>query len=130
MTPPLFQREPAGWLSFLRGFRHAARGLRFLAQTQQNARIHLIVSLCVVAAGFVLSVSPLEWCALLFAMAIVMVTETLNTAVEGIVDMLSPAIHPQAGRIKDLAAAAVLLASVAAAIVGCVIFLPKLLQHF
>ncbi len=81
-----------------------------------------------VIGGLALSVSPLEWCALVMAIGAVLVAEALNTSIERIVDMLSPEIRPLAGNIKDLAAAAVLLAAFAAATVGGMIFAPKLLR--
>ena len=83
----------------------------------------------VLAAGVLLRISPIEWCLLTLAMASVWITETLNTAVEFLTDLVSPEFHPIAGQVKDLAAAAVLIAAVGAAVVGVIVFLPLVLQR-
>ncbi|WP_417067709.1 diacylglycerol kinase family protein [Niveibacterium terrae] len=108
-------------------FRYAANGVRIAFSTQAHAKIHLVAALAVVYAGWLFAVSPSEWCALLLAIALVWVSEAINTAVEFTVDLLSPGYHETAGKAKDVAAGAVLLAAGLAAIVGGIIFIPKLL---
>lgn len=101
-------------------------GIRHLLGTQPNARIHAAATVLVVGAGFVFQVSRLEWLALVGAIALVWVAEALNTGIERVVDLASPELHPIAGQAKDVAAAGVLLASVAAAVIGLLVFVPKL----
>ena len=82
-----------------------------------------VLTICV---GAYFSVSLLEWCALILALALVWAAEGLNTALERLTDLVSPGFHPLAGKAKDLAAGAVLLASVGAFLVGLFIFLSHL----
>lgn len=108
-------------------FRAAFSGLRSLLRTERNVYIHLAIAAVVVLMGAVLEVALLEWAVLVVAIALVLVTETLNTAVESLVDLVSPEKRPLAGRVKDLAAAAVLLAALFAVVLGVLVFLPHLL---
>lgn len=82
----------------------------------------------VLAVGVMLRITAIEWCVLTLAMASVWITETLNTAIEFLTDLVSPEFHPIAGQVKDLAAAAVLISAMGAAIVGVIVFLPRILQ--
>ncbi len=111
--------------SRIAAFANAVRGLRVLFKGQVNARIHLMACGVVVALGFGLKVSATEWLALILAMACVLTAEALNTALELCVDLASPEWHELARDAKDVAAAGVLLASLGAAGVGAVVFLPK-----
>lgn len=112
----------------LRSFTYAFSGLKILLKTQHNAWIHLVVTGVVLAVGALLRISALEWCVLTLAMASVWITETLNTAIEFLTDLVSPEFHPIAGQVKDLAAAAVLISAMGAAIVGVIVFLPRIIQ--
>lgn len=112
----------------LRSFTFAFSGLKILLKTQHNSWIHLALTGAVLAAGALLRIDPIEWSLLTLAMASVWITETLNTAIEFMTDLVSPEFHPVAGQVKDLAAAAVLIAAVGAAVVGVIVFLPKVLQ--
>lgn len=107
-------------------FGHAARGVRIVVATQPHARIHLVAAAAVALAAWLLDASALEWCALLLAIALVWVSEAINTATEFAVDLASPGHHPLAGKAKDAAAGAVLLAAILAALVGAIVFVPKL----
>ena len=95
-------------------------------RSQANARIHALAAVLVVAFGFVLKLMPWEWCAVALSIASVWTAECFNTAMEGMVDLVSPERRPLAGRIKDLAAGAVLAAAIGALAVGAIIFAPKL----
>lgn len=107
-------------------FGHAARGVRILVATQPHARIHLVAAAGVALAAWLLGASAIEWCVLLLAIALVWVSEGINTALELAVDLACPEHHPAAGKAKDVAAGAVLLASCLAAVIGAIVFLPKL----
>jgi len=92
----------------------------------QNTYVHLPAACIVFAVGCILQIDRVEWCLIVFAIAIVFVSESLNSALESLADAVHPTEHPLVGRAKDVAAGAVLLASFAAAAVGLIIFLPKL----
>lgn len=109
-----------------RGFADAWNGLRLLVRTQPNARVHLGFTVAALLMAAWLRLSAGEWAVLLVVTALVWVAEGLNTAIEMIVDIVSPERQPLAGWAKDAAAGAVLLAAVAAVIVGAILFLPKL----
>ena len=109
----------------LPALRYALRGMGFMLQ-ERNARLLFAVTLVVVACGWWLGLSRLEWCAAIAALALVWIAETLNTAVERLTDLVSPDFHPLAGRAKDVAAGAVLMAMLAAVSIGIVVFGPRL----
>ncbi len=114
-------------VSRLASFGHALRGLRVLLR-QPNARIHAVAALLVTAAGWGLNITTGQWLAVVLAMALVVSAEALNTAVELVVDLASPEWHALARDAKDVAAAAVLLCSVGAGVVGVLVFGPALLR--
>jgi diacylglycerol kinase (ATP) len=105
---------------------YASRGVAVVFRTQHNAWLHAIATGAVVGAGFFAGLSRLEWCAIVLAMMGVWTAEALNTAIELVVDLVSPDIHPLAGRAKDVAAGAVLIAACGAAIVGLMVFAPHI----
>jgi diacylglycerol kinase len=110
-------------------FRYAFQGLVDLFKTQPNARIHAASTLLVICAGVYFHLSHLEWAAILGCIALVISLEAVNTAIEYLTDLISPDQHPLAGKAKDVAAAAVLLAAFGAVLVGLIIFLPKFLAN-
>jgi diacylglycerol kinase len=107
-------------------FGYAFKGLKIVLH-QQNFLIHLAIASLVIVAGFYTGVSFVEWCILILTISMVLAMETINTAIEKLVDFVSPGFHVQAGMVKDLSAGAVLLTAVGAVIVGLIIFLPKLI---
>jgi diacylglycerol kinase (ATP) len=107
---------------FIKSFRFAIQGFLSALPSQANLRIHLIVSLLVIAAGFAFRVSVVEWCVLLLCMGLVISLELINTAIEKLVDMVSPEWKEQAGQIKDIAASAVLWSAIISALIGLIIF--------
>ncbi len=110
----------------LKSFAHAIRGIRFLVRSQINARIHLAATIVVVILSSALSISRVEWCMMTLAITLVWIAEGLNTAIECLTDLVSPDHHPLAGRTKDVAAGAVLVAAIGACVVGGLIFIPHL----
>lgn len=107
-------------------FRHAFAGWWYVLRTQHNAWIHAIASLAILGIATWLGLGPTEWAILILTIAVVWVAEFVNTAVEASVDLLSPDIHPLAKIAKDIAAAAVLIAALAALVVGLLLMGPKL----
>ncbi len=111
-------------------FRFAFAGWWYVLRTQRNARIHALASVLVVGLAWWLQLQPVEWALLILAMGLVWLTELLNTALEAIVDLVSPEIHPLAKASKDVGAAAVLIASLAAAVIGFLVLAPPLWRFF
>ena len=113
------------WIALRLGW--AFRGLFSFLREPQNLSVHLPAAAIVFAVGCILQIDRVEWCLIIFAIAAVFVSEGLNSALESLADAVHPTEHPLVGRAKDVAAGAVLLASFAAAAVGLIVFLPKLI---
>jgi len=111
----------------LRSFAYAFAGVRTLFATQPNFRIHTFAALLVVVGGLALRVTLADWLWLTAAIAGVLVTEALNTALEFLADAVSTDHHPLIGKAKDCAAGAVLLSALGAAVIGIVVFGPQVL---
>jgi diacylglycerol kinase (ATP) len=107
-------------------FRYAWQGIDYMLRTQANAWIQIAISLIVTITGLWFGLSAVEWCVVALAIAGVWVSEALNTAIEAVVDLASPGQHPLAGRAKDVAAGAVVVAVAAAGVCGLLIFGPRL----
>lgn len=107
---------------------HATRGLVLFVKTTPNAWIQMVICLCVIAGGVFFGITPTEWLFIIIASGTVFVSEAFNTAIEIDIDLTSPEYHPYARDTKDVAAGAVLLSSCMAVLVGCVIFIPYLLE--
>jgi diacylglycerol kinase (ATP) len=115
-------------LKMLRSFQYAIQGLKFLVE-ENNTKFHLLVSIIVLLLGFYVKLSPVEWTIILSQIGLVLASEAFNTAIEKLCDFVSPEYQTLIGKVKDLAAAAVLIVSFVAVIVGIIIFLPKLFTH-
>lgn len=110
----------------INSFKYAFRGIIDLMTTQTNAQIHLCITFLVLLFGIYFNLSHLEWILIIFAIALVFSAEAFNTAIEYLTDLVSPEYHPLAGKAKDVAAGAVLLTAIGAALIGILIFLPKI----
>lgn len=113
--------------SLLASFGFAWRGVRYFFTSQRNARIQGLAGAGAGVGAALLGLSPVEWALLTMVIALVLVTEMVNTAIEALTDLVTTEVHPLAGRAKDVAAAAVWLAASAAALIGTLIFVPHLL---
>ena len=111
----------------LASFADAGRGLSVLL-AEPNARVQLAIALAVVGLGAWLDVGRSDWALLVLAMGLVLAAEAANTALEALADRVAPDHHPLVGKAKDAAAGAVLIASVAAAILGLLVLGPPLWQ--
>ena len=109
---------------FFRSFRYALEGI-ISAFSEQNLRFHVISAVVVVLAGLFTGLSTTEWLIIILIIAFVIGAELINSAIERVVDLASPDIHPLAKQAKDIAAGAVLVFAVASVIIGLLIFLPK-----
>ncbi|MBA3942969.1 MAG: diacylglycerol kinase family protein [Herpetosiphonaceae bacterium] len=107
-------------------FRYAFAGIRVLLG-QRNTYIHLFIALVVVVCGLLWRLSSDEWLALTLIITIVLALEAVNTALEAVVDLASPQLHPLAKQAKDVGAAAVLVGALGAVVVALLIFGPRLL---
>jgi len=123
--------------SFLKSRWHsiaiAFEGVQYLLRTQRNAWIHAAITLFVLVMGAVFRITRLEWIVILLTIAVVWATESLNTAMEVLIDFVSPEQRPMAKTCKDVSAAGVLIASLVAIVIGVLIFGPyvwRWLQYF
>lgn len=114
----------------LKSFTYAFNGLKVLLREEHNSRIHLFATVCVVVAGVLLKISLLEWVAVAFAVGLVFSGEIFNSAVEDLSDVVCPERDERIKKVKDLAAAAVLVNAITAAVIGLLVFLPKIIQLF
>ncbi len=113
--------------AFLDSFRYASAGLRYLFTTQRNARVQASVGAAALLLGATLRISRAEWAVLVLLIALILVLEALNSAIEATVDLVTSEYHPLAKIAKDLAAGAVWLLALASVAIGAIIFLPRLL---
>ena len=107
--------------SFLKSFFFAFNGIK-ISLRQRNMKIHVVCALLVIALGFYFKITTTDWCILLLCIGVVIALEIINTVIEHVVDLVSPNYNELAGKVKDLAAGAVLVVAIISAIVGCVIF--------
>lgn len=110
---------------FLNSFVYAFKGLVHAFKTQLNFKIHCLGAVLTITLGVYVNLSLTEWIGIAIAIGLVMIVELINTAIEILVDLVSPQKQPKAGTIKDLAAAAVLVSAMVALTIGLFIFIPK-----
>lgn len=115
---------------FIRGFGYAFKGVSYAVKTQLNFRVHLVCAVIVVGLGYFLRISTAEWLWIILAIGLVLVAEAFNTALELLVDFVSPEYNEKAGHIKDMCAAAVLITAATSLVIGIIIFLPKVVALF
>ena len=104
----------------------ALRGALLLIKTESSIKIQVFIALVMTALGFFFDISHTEWILQIFAIGLVLGIEGMNTAVEKIADFIHPEFHEKIGFIKDIAAGAVMMVSIASAIIGMIIYLPKI----
>ena len=109
-----------------KSFTYAWSGIKELLRTEHNTWVHLFLTIIAVILALVFNISIGEWTALIICMTMVWTAEIFNTCIEKLLDFISTDRHPQIKNIKDMAAAAVLMASWAAIIIGAIIFIPKI----
>lgn len=107
-------------------FKYAFHGIFLLISREHNAWIHCFAAVCVITAGIFVGLSSMEWIVICLCIGLVLSAEAVNSAIEALADRVSPAYDEAIKRTKDLAAGAVLLLAIASAVVGLIIFLPKL----
>ena len=112
----------------IKRFGYAFKGIAKLVQKEHNAGIHCTAIIVVTLGGIYFNITPSEWCIVILCFGVVLAAEGFNTAIERLVDLVSPDYHPIAGEVKDIAAGAVLICAIAAAIIGIIIFRPYLMN--
>lgn len=110
------------------GFGYAFEGILTCIRKEHNMKMHCVMVVLVMIAGLILGLSVTEWCICLLLCGLIMALEMVNTAVEAVVDLVTEERKPLAKIAKDTAAGAVFIAAIMAAVVGCIIFIPKVLQ--
>lgn len=117
-------------MSLKNTFANAFRGLWFFLRTEPNNRVHLLLSLLAIAAGAFFEIARGEWLAIILSMVLVFSAEAFNASVERLCDKLHPQKDPRMRNIKDVSAAAVLIAALGALAVAAVVFLPRIIRLF
>jgi len=109
----------------LKAFNYAFRGFWSLISTEKSIKIQILIAVLMTAIGFFMKISAAEWMFQFVAIGLVLVAESLNTAIERMADFIHPDFHKKIGLIKDIAAGAVFFAAIIAIIIGLIIYVPK-----
>lgn len=117
-------------MSRIKSIQDAFRGIWFVIRTQKNMCVHLIATGIVIASGFWFGITLTEWALLILTISLVLVAETLNTAVEKLSDCLTTDYNKKIGNVKDIAAGAVLVSAIFAVVIGLFVFIPYLCEIF
>jgi len=126
VDPNISEKKKSFLIKRAKSFVHAGRGVWIFIKDTPNVWVHGLVLCGAVMLGVYLHITQLEWLVLILVSALVLVAEAINTAIEIDIDLTSPEYHPFARDTKDVAAGSVLLASIAALVVGAVVFVPYL----
>ncbi|ALW87234.1 diacylglycerol kinase [Hymenobacter sedentarius] len=116
------------WRRRVASFGHAFRGVWAALRSEVHLQFHALATVVVIGLGFYYALTRLEWALVTLAIAGVWAAELVNTAIEALTDLTSPDYHPLAGKAKDVAAGAVLIAALGAVIVGSLVFGPKIFK--
>ena len=111
-------------------FKYAFSGLKYGLINTKNLHVDFVVALLVIVCGFIFQISITEWLIILLCFALVMSLELMNTALEEVVNLASPEIHPLAKISKDVAAGSVLMSAIISAVIGLIIFIPRFIDLF
>jgi len=122
------QKKPHESSNLTASFRHAFHGISSAFRTERNFRTHVLIGLGVILAAYFLRVSLIEWIVLILCVVTMFVLELVNTSIEFTIDLAHPETGEGARLAKDIAAAAVFVFAFAAAVIGLMIFLPKILK--
>lgn len=106
----------------------AFRGINDVFVAESSFRYQFIVLIITITLSFLFRISLIEWITIILATMVVFALEIMNTAIENIVDIISPEYNEVAGKVKDISAGAVLLSTIGAVIIGIIIFLPKMIM--
>ncbi|HIW75237.1 MULTISPECIES: diacylglycerol kinase family protein [Gordonibacter] len=118
-------KEARARFSLIRAFKCAFDGIAYVVRTQRNMKIHLVIAVVAVALGLALGIDGASWAAVILCIAAVFAAECVNTAIESVVDLVSPDYHELARRAKDCAAGAVLIFALVSVVVAVVVYGPR-----
>ena len=124
------RKRQRGLKKFFHSFTYPIKGLKYAYRNEQNIVVDVGIALIVILAGFIFNVSVSEWALLALTIGLVIALELVNTSIEAVVDLVTEEYHPLAKVAKDTSAAAVFVFSIAAALVGLIIFVPKIIDLF
>lgn len=124
------EQKKRGIKRFINSFHYSWDGITYAFKYEQSMFIHVLVTLLVVICGIVLKLDFQEWLLCIVLIGLVIATELINTAIEAVVDLACPEIHPLAKTAKDTAAAAVLVFAITALLCGLFLFVPKIIALF
>ncbi|MCF8716308.1 diacylglycerol kinase family protein [Joostella atrarenae] len=110
----------------IHSIRYALKGAYLLLKTEASIQTQFFIAVITTIAGFYYHISPTEWILQILTIALILSLEGVNTAIEKIADFVHPEHHKKIGFIKDIAAGAVCIAAIAAVIIGCIIYIPKI----
>ena len=114
----------------INSFKYAIEGFISSFKTERNMKFHIFIMVLVILAGIILKITKAEWIVCIFCIAMVISAELFNTSIETVVDLVMPYKNEKAKIAKDVAAAAVLVLAIASAIIGLMIFIPKIINFF
>jgi diacylglycerol kinase len=123
-----WQRAQSWLLSLFRSFGYAFSGIARLVQQQRNAQIHVVLTALIMLVSLAWGLSRIEWLVLVLTISLVLSMEALNTAVEAVVDLVSPQFHPLAKLAKDVAAGGVLITAIGAVVIALLLYGERLIQ--
>ncbi len=118
--------QPINILKTLKSFKYAGAGIFSLFRHENNAKVHILAASIALILGVYFEIASYEWISIFIVIGLVCAAEAINTAIEKLADVVSPTYHEGIKVVKDLAAAAVLILAITSAIVGGIIFLPKI----
>ncbi len=111
---------------FLKSLGFALNGIKLVVREEHNFLIHINMGIIVLILGFLLKIATWEWCTIVLVIGLVLTMEAFNTSIENLTDLVTSEYKPLAKKAKDTAAAAVLISSFVAVIIGLIIFAPKI----
>ncbi len=116
--------QPSFFNTRYNSFKFAFKGMTAVFRSEPNMHLHVLASVLVFAMAYLFEVTRMEWCLLVFCVGFVWMAEIFNTSIETLTNLVSPEQHVLAGKTKDLAAGAVLMAAITSAVIGLIIFIP------
>lgn len=114
----------------INSFKYAIQGFLISFRKERNMKIHILIMMAVIILGFILKISKIEWIICIILFGIVIAGEMFNTAIETTVDIAMPFKNPKAKVAKDVSAGGVLILAIISAVIGCMIFIPKIIERF
>lgn len=119
-------KKPSFFISRIKSIGYAFRGAYYLIRTEASVKVQFFIAIAITMAGFYFNLSTAEWITQILTISLIMAFEGINTAIEEICDFIHPEHHQKIGLIKDVSAGAVFIFAIAAVVVGCIIYIPKI----